>query len=64
MSLKIIIFCQSILYLHFSMQDKIKWSCAEYKLRKRTKKKNENKIYIIISYSVVVLAKLSEITHP
>lgn len=63
MSLKIIIFCQSILYLHFSMQDKIKWSCAEYKLRKRTKK-NENKIYIIISYSVVVLAKLSEITHP
>lgn len=45
MSLKIIIFCQSILYLHFSMQDKIKWSCAEYKLRKRTKKKREQNIY-------------------
>lgn len=35
----------------------------EYKLRKR-RKKNESKIYIIISYSVVVLAKLSEITQP
>lgn len=30
--------------------------------KERKKKKNENEIYIIIS--VVVLAKLSEITHP
>lgn len=30
----------------------------------KEEKKNESKIHIIISYSVVVLAKLSEITQP